>query len=949
MKVPGLFPRELFVILISSCLLFLIFAPPAHAQNSFTYPPFPLTSGAGLQVNGTATVGTGSLLQLTPALGDQVGSAWYTNPAGQGEGGAATLALSGGFSTTFTFQFTNPGSDCCAPGADGIAFVVQNGGFNGYMGDSTSGALAVGPNDGAGGEIGFTGLTNSVAVQFDTFCNTGGGSYGDTCAAGGPTSADQITVESCGTAANTVTHNTSCQFGTVDLSTFGENHIYIGDGNVHTVQIQYVPPATPSSPCPALSSSSAPGCGTLTVMVDSQTVLSVPFNLGIISGYSDPTDSAFVGFTGATGGSYQVQDVNSWSFGVTVTQTFNTNAATTSNFSTTGGENEQTLDLSTATNLTCNGQSGSGCPPITLLTTNNTVSASSTWPQYVNGTPWATSVCAARPANGGTGNLCSLFVNACFGGSITQSQADDFYCPTATPGDGTITLSDTWDPLDPKPTIATGTTVSLIDFVPSAPGQTWTPSTIGQTTPNSACTNVSTPFQCELSDTLNLVYGDQTTTRGSKPKKGWIVTVFNVPMITTQWSVLSGTGCPTGGVNLNNNPASATTWFNSSCQLQYQANQATVSGANTNNFVAAPPASITYGLNAAIMPVSSDASNTNGTLVSPWIVDPGSINTVIGGLDSQNPLQDGTYILHWSAVDNVGISEKNVQLDQTPKDTCNNPVPTADTPSTFSAPCYNTNLFTTTINVDSTPPTISSAGFSPAGSPTGTFSVGETVYPIFACSDNKSGLSNCGGAPVSCPLNLGPATLTSPNKLDTSSAGLKQYTATATDCAGNTSSTIISYTVAPSDNLQINTIPLLTLSTGIPGLIPITFGAAITNLSTAPADDVTVTTTFSTLPSGVVLGTPTATISTVSCSNSPCTLKGITISTTQCSVSWPTVTCGVPTLGAVSSKTGLWMEIIVPVAKNSKTGKFTSTSTVSSAGTDPVLSNNTVTQTYTIF
>ncbi len=960
MKVLGLFPRELCVILISSCLLFLIFAPPAHAQNSFTYPAFPLTSASGLQVNGSATQGTGTILQLTSAAGTEVGSAWYTNPASQSDG-AATLVLSGGFSTTFTFQFTGQGgsTNVGKAGADGIAFIVQNGGFAGYGGDTSKGAFAVGPSNGLGGEIGFNGLTNSVAIQFDTWCNA---EYADKCASGNsPTSADQVTIESCGTAANTVTHNTSCQFGTVDLSVLA-NPIYLGDGNVHTAQIQYVPP-TVAGTCPSGSALGTSGCGTLTVSLGgptaaNQVVLQVAFNLGIINGYSDSTDSAFVGFTGATGGSYELQDVTSWNFGVTVTQTFNPSAPTTADFTTTGGENEQTLDLSTANgNLTCKDAQGNPitCPTITLLTTNNAISAATTWPQYVNGTPWATSVCAARPANGGSGDLCSLFVNACFGGTVSQSQADDYFCPSVTPNtNGTITLADTWDPLAQKPTIAPGTTVSLIDFVPSTPGETWTAST-GTENPNAVCTNVNTPFQCNISDTLTVVYGDQTTTRGSKPKKGWIVTVFNVPMLTTQWSILSSgpnTACPTPATNLNNNPASSSAWFNASCQVQYQVTEAATPAPPNNNFVAAPPQSISYGLGPATVPAATDISNSNSAPpVNPWTVGPGSLTTFLKTLGGSGG--DGTYILHWSAVDNVGISEKSIQLDSNTADTCVNPV-TGGTPATFNGPCYNTNLFTTQINVDSTPPNIAGVLSTP-GSPAGTFYQGQSVNVTYTCNDPysnnvASGISTCANSGVptvggACPTSPAPVVVS----LITSRLGSQSLIETAVDCAGNTTSNTINYFVAPNDNLQISTIPLLTLSTGIPGLIPVTFGAAITNLSPAVADDVTVTTTFSSLPSGVVLGTPTATISTVTCSNSPCTLRGITVTTASCSVSWPTVTCSVPTLGAASSKTGLWMEIIVPVAKNSKAGKFTSTSVVESAGTDPTPGNNTVTQTYTIF
>ena len=167
--------------------------------------------------------------------------------------------------------------------------------------------------------------------------------------------------------------------------------------------------------------------------------------------------------------------------------------------------------------------------------------------------------------------------------------------------------------------------------------------------------------------TPTVVYGDQTTTRGSKPKKGWIVTVFNVPMLTTAWYVLAGgSQCLTPMTQLNNNPAASNAWFNATCQLQYVVNEA-APVAPTNNFVAAPPASITYGLNAAIVPASNDASNANSGLAATWTVDPGSIASVLESLGASGG--DGTYTLHWSAVDNVGISEKNIQLIEPPSST----------------------------------------------------------------------------------------------------------------------------------------------------------------------------------------------------------------------------------------------------------------------------------------
>jgi hypothetical protein len=629
---------------------------------------------------------------------------------------------------------------------------------------------------------------------------------------------------------------------------------------------------------------------------------------------------------------------------LTVTQTFNTDKPTTANFSTPGGENEQTLDLSTATNLTCNGQTDNQCPLITLLTTNTAVSASTTWPQYVNGTPWATSVCAARPANGGTGDLCSLFVNACFGGNVSQSQADDFYCPSATPGDGTITLSDTWDPLTPKPTIASGMTVSLIDFVPSTPGETWTAST-GSENPNAVCTNVTTPFKCDISDTLTVVYGDQTTTRGSKPKKGWIVTVFNVPMLTTQWSILTGLpgnpNCPTPATNLNNNPASSSDWFNASCQVQYQVNAAATPPPPNNNFVAAPPESITYGLGPA---ASKDKSNMNSNPPAiPWIVGPGSLTTFLQSIGGTGA--DGTYTLHWSAVDNVGISEKNIQLDSTTGDQCANPVPNG-IPATFNAPCYNTNLFTTTINVDSTAPTIASAGFSPAGSPAGRFGVGEVAYPQYTCADNLSGLQNCGGIPVPCPLVVGPETLTSPTALDTSKAGPHSFNVTATDCAGNVSNTAtVNYNVLPPADVAIY--ELETTDHPKHGT-NFTYVAWALDLSLQNAYNVNFSIQF-TLPVGVLApgGAVTGIVADCAlfggCSAPPTTGKNCTVTSLN---TLYTVTCNVGTLQTLWSLHGSVAAVTIPLATTAAGKQFTITATVNSSG-DPNLKNNTTMDTIT--
>ena len=94
-------------------ILPLVLLTQAASSPAFTYANF--NSTAGLNLVGSAAQ-NGSVLRLTPASGSQMGSAWYTQQQ----------HVSAGFTTTFSFRFTNP----TPPGADGISFNVQSQGIN---------------------------------------------------------------------------------------------------------------------------------------------------------------------------------------------------------------------------------------------------------------------------------------------------------------------------------------------------------------------------------------------------------------------------------------------------------------------------------------------------------------------------------------------------------------------------------------------------------------------------------------------------------------------------------------------------------------------------------------------------------------------------------------------------------------------------------------------------
>jgi hypothetical protein len=193
-------------------------------------------------------------LRLTADQDNQTGAAWLTNPE----------SVDQGFVTTFDWQILR--SDP-AVGADGFAFVIQN--------DSSS-ALGSG-----GSGIGYQGIANSLAVEFDTSQNLpeefGSG-------AGDP-NGNHLSVQTRGTQPNSADPTYSLGF-TTEIPV-------LSDGNVHTSKIFYAP-------------------GTLLIFLDdlANPVLTIPVNLATTLNL-DP-DKTWAGFTAATGGRSQAHDILSF-------------------------------------------------------------------------------------------------------------------------------------------------------------------------------------------------------------------------------------------------------------------------------------------------------------------------------------------------------------------------------------------------------------------------------------------------------------------------------------------------------------------------------------------------------------------------------------------------------------------------------------------------------------
>lgn len=134
--------RSILTRLILAVAVCVLASAPLTAQ--FNYRG--LGSLDDVALNGSARRLT-DRVRLVPARGWQGGAAWFKTKQ----------RVADGFECTFSFQVSEPGSNRpFVPGADGIAFVLQNSSIS----------------EGArGGGIGYEGIINSIAVEFDTYDN----------------------------------------------------------------------------------------------------------------------------------------------------------------------------------------------------------------------------------------------------------------------------------------------------------------------------------------------------------------------------------------------------------------------------------------------------------------------------------------------------------------------------------------------------------------------------------------------------------------------------------------------------------------------------------------------------------------------------------------------------------------------------------------------------------
>jgi Legume lectin domain/PEP-CTERM motif len=234
----------------------------AQAAGATTLLYNDFSNPSGLQLNGSASAPVTDdqnrqVLRLTPAWFAQSGSAFSTN--------TVSLASNASFSSAFRFRMTDLyGWDGQGYGADGITFVVQTVANN------------VGSN---GGGLGYSGIPNSLGVEFDTWNN----------GAIDANSSNHVGIDLNGNVA-------SVALATVPVD--------MNNGDVWSAWVDYNG-ATDLLELRLAEGANAvrPGSAYLSYGVDLTSVLG--------------TNNAYVGFTAATGAAFENHDILAWQFNST--------------------------------------------------------------------------------------------------------------------------------------------------------------------------------------------------------------------------------------------------------------------------------------------------------------------------------------------------------------------------------------------------------------------------------------------------------------------------------------------------------------------------------------------------------------------------------------------------------------------------------------------------------
>lgn len=245
----------------------------AHADKPQKYITFLYTdfkeAADRLSFNGSADYTPSGALRLTPSSGGKFGTVFNRDKVSLRDNGDINIS---GFSTYFTFNMSGKGSESGVPaGADGLVFAIQTK-------SNSAGSVGVG--------MGYGGIPNSVGVEFDTFDN-GPSQWGSN----GDPSDNHVAVDLNGSVDHGSGGNPAAQKETaIDFNSGSDVHVWVDySKKTQKLEVRYG------------SSSTRPADAKLTYTnLDLESVLRA--------------QDVFVGFTAATGSSWQNHDIKQWYF-----------------------------------------------------------------------------------------------------------------------------------------------------------------------------------------------------------------------------------------------------------------------------------------------------------------------------------------------------------------------------------------------------------------------------------------------------------------------------------------------------------------------------------------------------------------------------------------------------------------------------------------------------------
>jgi hypothetical protein len=757
--------------------------------NSATPPPAcqVLTVGSPSQPQ----VITGGILQLNTANLNQHGAAWYYLPQ----------PISTGFTTAFQFQITSTNAclSCSFP-ADGMALVIQNDpagtGALGYTGDGQN--MSYGNNDVSTASGPGNAITNSLAVELDTYLNT---NYSDP-------NGNHIAVQSCGPnnpstlTPNSADHDYACPDGNLAAIALQElpTGLSLSDGNPHTITVNYLPPGTCTS-----------GCNNFSVYMDSTLILQTTVNLSTQLNLT-ADGSVYIGLTAATGGSVENNNILSWSFSslplapITINQPLQ---PTQTNFN-------YTPTLSAVANYS---QSGLGSGAFTGVIMQGTVQ--SITPQQfttlVQNTPFQGTTCQLQDIGGGNYN-CVLTTDLCT--TSTSSTPTGANCPN-TGTNALILVSNTYN-LDPsqKPIVNPGYIMGSDNALNCENNDNLCKGLVNIFTGisgDAATTNGRTNnFNSTLFPILGVVQPSTGVNTAPALNQGWtnqsVTVTFNsadvVPTINTNppspLPTVTSVNYSVTGANLPIPATGTITGHTGSIVIPNTAQGATV---------------VTYYGTDNAGTIESITTNSNGQVSSAsptFTVQVDTISPTVSCTPPAPAWQATDVVVPCSASDNAGGSglvgpasfnvATNVPVGTETNSATIAAVTVQDIAGNTSAPQGPFGPF----EVDKKAPVINSPTISPA-SPV----FGQTVMANYSCTDGGSGVVSCG------PSGSGtfPATPSSGPLSSTVSGATGQHTVTinAQDAVGNQSTpSSVSYTVGQAT-------PIITW----PAPAAITYGTAL--------------------------------------------------------------------------------------------------------------------------